>query len=351
MDPASIAFAQLAEEYRRAGQFEDAVAVCRTGLTRHPGYLSARVTLGRALLELGELDDAGMELQFVVNSAPENLAAIRGLAEIFQRQGQLGTALEYYRRALALASHDPELEDVVQHISRELGRHQDQHDDPAGLSFEEAHDALVEAAARVPARDEATEPGEPEADGASPAAAFDFDTLLAAMGTPAAPAPVDALLEGTLPAMTHAPALSLPEPEVDAPADPFAALEADLRQYAPEPIGDGRAEVATFGDDTVPGAASEAGGPPDAAGGAEEPGATGPSAFEMPADVVQAAAATAAPWASDEADTVADPMTAVHAPETPPVGAVETAPPAEDPVLDELERWLLVLQERASTSS
>ena len=55
-DPASIAFAQLAEEYRRAGRFEEAVEVCRAGLTRHPSYLSARVTLGRALIELGELE-------------------------------------------------------------------------------------------------------------------------------------------------------------------------------------------------------------------------------------------------------------------------------------------------------
>ena len=57
-DPASIAFAQLAEEYRRAGQLQDAVDVCRAGLAIHPGYLSARVTLGRALLELEQFDDA-----------------------------------------------------------------------------------------------------------------------------------------------------------------------------------------------------------------------------------------------------------------------------------------------------
>ena len=50
IDPASIAFAALAEEYRRAGQFEDAVETCRSGLRRHPAYVSARVTLGRALL-------------------------------------------------------------------------------------------------------------------------------------------------------------------------------------------------------------------------------------------------------------------------------------------------------------
>ena len=52
-DPASIAFAQLAEEYRRAGRHQEAVDVCRGGLTRHPGHLSAQVTLGRALTALG----------------------------------------------------------------------------------------------------------------------------------------------------------------------------------------------------------------------------------------------------------------------------------------------------------
>src|SRR5262245_4596939 len=88
-DPSSIAFAQLAEEYRRAGQLEDAVAVCRGGLAIHPGYVSARVTLGRALLDLRQLDAAQEELARVLKSAPENLAAIRGLAEIHHRRGSL----------------------------------------------------------------------------------------------------------------------------------------------------------------------------------------------------------------------------------------------------------------------
>ncbi len=86
-DPTSIAFAALAEEYRRAGQYEEAVSVCRTGLTRHPAYLSARVTLGRALLELNELDAAQAELDAVLKIAPENLAATRALGDIQARRG------------------------------------------------------------------------------------------------------------------------------------------------------------------------------------------------------------------------------------------------------------------------
>jgi tetratricopeptide (TPR) repeat protein len=84
-DPTSIAFAQLAEEYRRLGDYNEAVKTCRDGLARHPGYLSAQVTLGRALLELGEYAVARKQLEAVLKVAPDNLAAIRALADIHQR--------------------------------------------------------------------------------------------------------------------------------------------------------------------------------------------------------------------------------------------------------------------------
>ena len=81
-DPASIVFGALAEEYRRADRLDEAIAVCRAGLERHPSYLSARVTLGRALQSLGQLDDARAEFERVIEVAPDNLAAIRALAEL-----------------------------------------------------------------------------------------------------------------------------------------------------------------------------------------------------------------------------------------------------------------------------
>ena len=119
-DPSSIAFAQLAEEYRRAGQLQEAVDVCRAGLTIHPGYLSARVTLGRALIELQQLEEAQVELERVLKSAAENLAAIRGLAEIHHRRGSLAEALAQYRAALALARNDPDLEQTVSDLTAQL---------------------------------------------------------------------------------------------------------------------------------------------------------------------------------------------------------------------------------------
>jgi tetratricopeptide (TPR) repeat protein len=191
-DPSSIAFAQLGEELRRGGANEEAIAVCRTGLERHPGYLSARVTLGRALVELDRLDEAHAELSIVVSNASDNLAAIRGLAEIHQRRGELGEALVYYRRALELARHDPDLEETVERMEKQVAP-------PA--------------------------PPEPEV---SVEALFDFDRLVEQLGaeTPPSIQALDAVL-GTPAGLTSPAAVSTFEAMPD---DPFKQLEHGLRQ-------------------------------------------------------------------------------------------------------------------------
>ena len=157
VDPASIAFAALAEEDRRAGRFEEAITACQAGLQRHPAYLSARVTLGRALLELGRFDEAREELEHVLRSAPENLAAIRGLAEIHHRRGELPEALEQYRSALHVAKHDAEIENAVNQISKQVSQPVD------SATATAAHPADASSDGRLPAQPEpapqrATEP-------------------------------------------------------------------------------------------------------------------------------------------------------------------------------------------------
>jgi cellulose synthase operon protein C len=142
-DPASIAFAQLAEEYRRAGRYKEAIETCEQGLAHHPGYLSARVTLGRSYLETNELEAAQVELKQVLRAAPENLAALRGLAEIHHRRGELQEALAHYRTALEFARNDPELQHLVEQIAKEL---QPQPAAPVvldGLSFEDVKNTFL----------------------------------------------------------------------------------------------------------------------------------------------------------------------------------------------------------------
>jgi tetratricopeptide (TPR) repeat protein len=105
-DPASVSFAALAEEYRRLGRFADAIDICRAGLLRHPAYQSARVTLGRALVDMGDFDAAAAELEYVLRAAPENLAAIRALAEIHRRRAELPETADSYAYP-AVAAPEP----------------------------------------------------------------------------------------------------------------------------------------------------------------------------------------------------------------------------------------------------
>jgi tetratricopeptide (TPR) repeat protein len=194
-DPASIAFARLAEEYRRDGRLEEAVRMCRLGLAQHPTYISARVTLGRALLALGRVDEAALELEAVLGEAPENLAAIRALAEARERRGDQASAHDLYRRALALNGRDPELQDRI---------------------------------ARVMPGEPATPAGE------SPPSSLD-DLLVALGGSRDHPAPpsVEALLSGKSPSPTHDGLGLVPTSTADDGSDALGALEAGLRQHVP----------------------------------------------------------------------------------------------------------------------
>ena len=179
-DPASIAFAQLAEECRRNGAAAEAVDICRAGLAHHPGYLSARVTLGRSLLEVGRLDEAAIELTTVVQAAPTNLPAIRGLAEIHQQRGDMAQALAHYQRALQLAQFDPDLEDSVERLSQVV-QPAAVLAPPSPVRVEELFDfdSLLRQLGETSPLPAVAPPGPPPVIAASPIAAVDLDQQMA----------------------------------------------------------------------------------------------------------------------------------------------------------------------------
>ena len=108
-DPQSRLFAQLAEELRKDGDLAEAIQVARDGLSRHPQYPSARLTLGRALMDTGDTRSATRELEAAVKGAPDNLLASRLLGECLEAEGQLDAALERYRATLSLAAGDRQI--------------------------------------------------------------------------------------------------------------------------------------------------------------------------------------------------------------------------------------------------
>ena len=115
-DPLSRAFLQLAEEYRKAGRFEEAVQVCNEGLARHPGYHTARIALGRTYLDAGDLESAHQTLIEVLDSMPENHLAAKLLAEVQLRLGNRDGAAETYRAILSHYPGDREVEGLLDEL-------------------------------------------------------------------------------------------------------------------------------------------------------------------------------------------------------------------------------------------
>lgn len=120
-DPGSRLFAQLAEELRKAGELAEAIGVSREGLQRHPTYPSARMTLGRALMDSGDVAAARAEFESVVKGAPDNILASRFLGECLETLGDAPGALARYRTTLILAPGDKQLLARIEALDTQLG--------------------------------------------------------------------------------------------------------------------------------------------------------------------------------------------------------------------------------------
>ncbi len=105
-DSKSRAFALLAEAYRKAGRFQDAIRVADEGLRNFPHYLSGRSALARAYFDSGDRQKAKVEFEQVVKSAPDNLMAHRHLAEIYQGEGRLPDAAKSLKMVALLDPRD-----------------------------------------------------------------------------------------------------------------------------------------------------------------------------------------------------------------------------------------------------
>jgi tetratricopeptide (TPR) repeat protein len=107
-DPASLAFAQLADLYRKAGRTRDAVALCRNGLARYPHYTTARLILAKALVADGQLGPAQVELEAILEVSPKDAQSHRLAAEIQRRLGHIDEAVTHLEAAIALDPSDRE---------------------------------------------------------------------------------------------------------------------------------------------------------------------------------------------------------------------------------------------------
>jgi tetratricopeptide (TPR) repeat protein len=112
-DPASLAFAQLADLYRKAGRTRDAIALCRNGLTRYPHYTTARLILAKALVADGQLAPAQVELEAILEMSPKDVQCHRLAAEIQRRLGHIDEAVRHLEAAVALDPGDRESQGLL----------------------------------------------------------------------------------------------------------------------------------------------------------------------------------------------------------------------------------------------
>jgi tetratricopeptide (TPR) repeat protein len=100
-NPRGRNFAPLADAYRKAGELDRAIELCKAGLEHHPDYVSAHIVYGRCLLDRGDEAGATAAFQRVLGLDPENVLALKMLAEIAERGGHLEDAVRWWGQLLA----------------------------------------------------------------------------------------------------------------------------------------------------------------------------------------------------------------------------------------------------------
>lgn len=143
-NPASRVFAPLAEAYRKAGLFDEAIEIAREGLQLHPTFVGGRVALARALFDKKDYASVIEELRDVVREVPDNLVAQRLYAESHLMLGNVAESLDAFKMLLYFSPLDEEARKVVAELetqSYEKGVLVLQSDPPAPLPEFAVHSA------------------------------------------------------------------------------------------------------------------------------------------------------------------------------------------------------------------
>jgi tetratricopeptide (TPR) repeat protein len=115
-NPLGLTFAPLAEAYRKEGMFADALDLLSIGLSQHPNYVPAHIVRGRCFLDTREDASAGEAFHRVVELDPENVIALKGLAEIAERAGRYQEAQSRLERLLEFDRSNEEAAELLQRV-------------------------------------------------------------------------------------------------------------------------------------------------------------------------------------------------------------------------------------------
>ena len=115
-------FASLANEYRKAGDLEQAISLCQTHLAEQPSNMNGHVVYGQALFQAGRYDDAKVTFEAALTLDPENLIALRHLGDIACTNGANDQARVWYERVLDADPRNDEIIALLENLQAESKR-------------------------------------------------------------------------------------------------------------------------------------------------------------------------------------------------------------------------------------
>lgn len=133
-EPSSLAFLDLGEALRRRGQLEAAYKVARGGISRYPSLAEAHDLLGRILGDQGDLAGAFDAWAEALRFDPMRIGALKGIAFLYFKAGDVPAALEHLRRAAEIDPDDPTIGQAIERVRRAVAPDSS----PGGASVSEA---------------------------------------------------------------------------------------------------------------------------------------------------------------------------------------------------------------------
>jgi len=106
-DPDSLVFLRLGELLRQKGQLDTAHRVALTGLERHPHLPDAHDLYARILADKHDYERAFDEWDMALRIAPDHVGALKGLAFLYFKVGDVQQAAAHLEAAQRAAPDDP----------------------------------------------------------------------------------------------------------------------------------------------------------------------------------------------------------------------------------------------------
>ena len=106
-DPGSLVFLRLGELLRRKGQVDTAQRVAIAGLERHPHNADAHDLYARILADKQDFERAFDEWDMALRIAPNHTGALKGLAFLYFKIGDIAQAVAHLEEASRVLPDDP----------------------------------------------------------------------------------------------------------------------------------------------------------------------------------------------------------------------------------------------------